>query len=188
MVIFAPTYIEFSSYPYTAASVYPAGKITAQEIADVGISCAPPEIRLKKCETIFVPASDREKLKTWCEKNAVPLVDRLDVWGLLLDPFLDTEFSPEQQERTLQLLAQCGIPPAESAAIRARVERVMISYNVDSMLWEWVNLGLTDILDAYGGKLASPVHRLSQHQYSNFYAYAMEIASRAKPLTRHPDK
>lgn len=182
MVIFAPGKIEFSSYPYSAASIYPSGVVAADEIADAGISCAPPEIRLKKGETLFVPAADRQELRNWCEKNAVPLIDRFDVWGLLLDPFLDTEFSPEQQEQTLQLLRLSDISPAEAAAIRARVEPAMISYNFDSMLWDWVHLGLTDILDAYSGKLAGPMHRLSPSKYQEFYTYAMEIASRAKPL------
>ena len=76
------------------------------------------------------------------------MVDRIDIWGLLLDPFLDTEFSREQQEQTLQLRGRCGISSAEVEAIRARVEPAMISYNFDSMLWDWVHLGLTDILDA----------------------------------------
>lgn len=183
-ITFANGRIEFSNYPYPPASIYPAGSITVEQIEDVGITCAPPEIRLKRGETIFVAATAREGLRAWCQNNSISLVDRIDVWGLLLDPFLDTEFTTQEQQQTIATLARCEISPSETEAIRARVAPAMISYNFDSMLWDWVHLGLTDVLDAYCGKLTNPLHKLSPAKYAEFYNYAMEIAGRAKPLSQ----
>ena len=48
---------------------------------------------------------------------------------------------------------------AQIVDIRGRVEQAMMSYNFESMLWEWGYLGLYDLLSAANGVLARPEAR-----------------------------
>lgn len=176
---FCSTHLEFATYKYPPASIYPSGKVHSSDIANVGINCFPPEIRLRTGEIIFVPAPEKERLRDWSQQNEIQMTERVDVWSLLLEPFLDTQFSDQDQVRTLQTLKQCGFTETEVASIREQVNDIMVAYNFDSMLWEWVHLGQTDLLDAYAGMLVPSSRRMSPAAFRDFYWRTMEIANRA---------
>ena len=74
------------------------------------------------------------------ENTQLSVVRRIDVWDLLLEPFLDTEFTPEQQEQTLTTLKRIGIPRTDVMRIRRSVQGAVLAYNF--FLWNWVHLGL----------------------------------------------
>ncbi|HEY7546795.1 MAG TPA: hypothetical protein VID27_18020 [Blastocatellia bacterium] len=171
--------IEFLRYPYPPSSVYPSGKIAYASIIEIDADAAPPEIRTER-EILFISATMKEELRRAASANAIPAVRRIDVWGLLLEPFLDTEFDREDKERTLRLLEESGILRDESVEIRRSVTRAMEAYNFDSMLWDWCHLGLADVLDAFRGVLSGPRHRLPPDEYEAFYWRAMEIARKGK--------
>ncbi len=175
---FRSDYIEVRSYRYPPATIYPSGKIEKSEISDVGLSCTPPEIRTLDGEFLFIPATMKEELTCWCNVNNVPCRNRIDVWDLLLEPFLDTEFTNHEKEKTISRLHDCDIDAVEVESVRKRVSKAMIAYNFDSFLWDWVHLGLSDVLDAFLGILAGPGHKLSSIEYAQFYWYGMELASR----------
>lgn len=174
--------IEFLSYPYPPSSVYPSGKIDYAAIIEIDADAAPPEIRTSR-EILFISATMKEELRRAAVANAIPAVKRIDVWDLLLEPFLDTEFNEEDQERTLRLLEECGIEREESIEIRRFVAEAMVAYNFKSMLWDWCHLGLADILDAYRGVLSGRSHRLPPDEYEAFYWRAMELARKGKVMS-----
>jgi hypothetical protein len=67
------------------------------------------------------------------------------------EPFLDTWFDPEDQPTTVNRLREAGLSDEEVVGIRQRRTPLMHACNFDSMLWEWVNLGLFDLLNAATG-------------------------------------
>ena len=73
-------------------------------------------------------------------------------------------------------LNSCGISEAECQALRREVAARMFAYNFLSCLWEWVHLGLPDLLHASLGYLSGEKHRLSAHDFEVFYFRAMDIA------------
>lgn len=169
--------IEFCSYYYPPASVYPSAKIAGSDIREIDPDCAPPEVRIEG-EILFVPATMREELRRFAHRHSIPIVKRIDVWDLLLEPFLDTEFNEDQQKRTLDTLEECRISRDESEVIRRFVADAMMAYNFTSALWEWVHLGLFDALEAFRGVLSGRLYRLAPREYREFYWRAMEIAGR----------
>jgi hypothetical protein len=155
------------------------GTLAAAAIQDADPAAAPPEIRTLSGETLFVSAVQREDLERFCQASQIPIRKRPDVWGDLLEPFIDTQFTPEHQTATLSRLRQAGLTAAEVARIRAKVGPLMLAYN--AFHWDWFHLGLADLLDA------ATTTRLPQHQgaelgeITSFYTWAMGIAHSTGP-------
>jgi hypothetical protein len=178
-VRFLPDGIAFDRYPYPGARVHPRGLVPWSEVLEVDPAASPPEVRIAG-ETLFVSHELREELARAAEAHAVPVVRRVDVWGMLLDPFLDTWFDDDVQERTLQRLEENGISRAEAASIRERVGFPMLHHN--AMLWEWVHLGLWDLLEAHRNVWVRLLRGLTPGRYCAFYAWTMEVAGRGKVI------
>ncbi|MEV6238614.1 hypothetical protein [Lentzea sp. NPDC051838] len=173
---FGPDHIVFTSYEFPWASVYPHGVLRAEDIRDAYVEAGPLEIRTRSGETLFVAIDDKAGLAEFCERHSIPLVRRLDVWSNLLDPFLDTEFSPAEEAATDARLRGVGLSQESIDSIRDRVGPLMRSYNFDSMLWEWADLGLFDFLKALNGTLVDPALPATLGDPAEVYRWAMEIA------------
>ena len=63
--------------------------------------------------------------------------------------------------------------PAEVDLLRGEVEAALLAYNFDTLLWEWVSLGLWDVLAAMQA-------RCSGAAFAAFYWRAMAIELREK--------
>lgn len=182
---FRPEGIFFQNYAFKAASVYPSGLISYTHIEEVLINASPPEIRTKTGEVLFISAEQKEELEKIVQTNQISITCRIDVWAYILEPFLDTEFTPEEEENTLRLLEENNISRQECEKVRAYVSNAMYSYNITSGLWDWAHLGLYDVLAALSGDLSGHRHKLSEEDFRNFYYYSMEIAKRAKLVTEN---
>ncbi|WP_410873300.1 hypothetical protein [Nocardia sp. A7] len=181
-VVIADTEIRFADYPFAGASVYPDGVIAISEIADADPRALPPQVRTVDGETLFLRAADRPALDEFCRRNGIETHRGPDIWGDLLEPFLDTSFDAEDQRATDTRLHRAGLSQEEIVAIRERVGPAMMSYNFDSMLWEWAHLGLDDLLSAANGVLARPAARATLGDPAQFYSWAMRIAARTGDL------
>ncbi|MFE3542781.1 hypothetical protein ACFXK0_07405 [Nocardia sp. NPDC059177] len=175
-VVLADAEIRFVDYPFAGASVYPDGVLAVAGIRDAEPAGIPPEIRTIHGETLFVPAAHRVELTEFCTANAITVRNRPDIWSDLLEPFLDTIFDDDTQRATEDRLRRAGLSTAGIAGIRGRVEPAMMSYNFDSMLWEWGYLGLYDLLSAANGVLARPAARATLGDPVRFYVWAMRVA------------
>lgn len=178
--------INFLRYEFRGASVHPDGVLTAAQIRGVNWRLAPPEIRTTQGETLFVPAAHQAELADFCLRNGIAFDGRLDVWGNLLEPFLDTEFSDESIAATDELLREAGFGAAEVADIRLRIAPLMMAYNFDSMLWDWANLGLCDLLKAVSGHLVPADLPATLGDPADVYAWAQQIADRPFTNGRPP--
>lgn len=178
--------VRFEGYPFAPASVFPDGLVAWADVREVGTGAAPPEVRTLVGEVLFVPADRAGELERFAGGAGVPDVSRIDVWGLILDPFLDTAFDDAEAERTLDLLEANHVPRPLVASLRAELGEVMYAYNITSGLWDWVSLGLFDVLRALQGDLAGERFRLPPAPFAAFYRHAMEIAVRAEPAPPRP--
>jgi hypothetical protein len=183
-VTFGPDHIVFAGYEFPWASVHPHGVLTATRIRDCYVEVGPLEIRTVSGETLFLSWDDKPGLAEFCRRHDIPVVSRLDVWGNLFEPFLDTEFSSSEQSATDARLRAVGLSQSSIDAIRQRLTPLMHSYNFDSMLWEWGHLGLYELLKALNGHLVDPALPAALGDLGEVYWWAMEIADygRAKAL------
>jgi predicted metal-dependent HD superfamily phosphohydrolase len=161
--------LHFGKYPFEPASVFPAGTVKTDEIAEVNLGY-PPQVRLKNADILFVPASGKEALMRFVNQYNAPLQRRSSVWSALLDPFLDTWEEQEVIERQFAWFAKLGIDREAVDAWRREVATAMVAYNFGTRLWEWVNLDLYDVL------LAQRAH-LSRSQFADFYSRAIRLAA-----------
>jgi hypothetical protein len=160
------------------------GTLAAAAILDADPAQPPPEIRTVSGETLFISAQQREELERFCRASQIPTRKRPDIWGDLLEPFLDTEFTPEHEAATLSRLHHAGLTETEVSQVRARVGPLMRAYN--AIHWDWCHLGLADLLDAITTETlpghSSPWLRVEQvrselGEIASFYAWAMRIAN-----------
>lgn len=105
--------------------------------------------------------------------HEIEMPDRNINWEFLTEPFLDTEPTRGEIERTTQILIRNGFTQDEIANIRLEVEKQMKIYNFESMLMEAESLSIFDVLCAMTGAFKSP------KQYEDFYWRAMEIEMRS---------
>ena len=100
--LFLENGIRFCNYPFPPASVYPDGLITFESIEEIDPEATPPEARVAG-EILFIPATLKDRLRAAAIERSIPSVMRFDVWGLMLEPFLDTEFDETHRERTFSI-------------------------------------------------------------------------------------
>lgn len=179
-VVFDDDGVHFKKYAIITASVYSSGFIAWQDVKEADPDAWPPELRLVSGEILFISGIHKEAFKLTCNLHNIPLIVRDDIWGMLLEPFLDTEFTADAQVRTQERLENCGFSHQEIDDIRAKVEKRMLTYN--SVVWEWVHLGMFDLFSAYGLNKQTRLFPFSaffrKQKKQDFYLWANEIAQR----------
>jgi hypothetical protein len=155
------------------------GTLAAAAIQDADPAAAPPEIQTKSGETLFVSALQRQDLERFCQASQVPIRKRPDVWGDLLEPFLDAQLTPQHEAATLSRLHQAGLTDAEIDPIRTKVRPLMLAYN--AYHWDWHHLGLADLLDAATTARLPEHRRADLGQTTSLYMWAMAIANGTGP-------
>lgn len=171
-VVFTPEGLKFERYPFRGASVRKRPLVPLSAIAEVLPLDFPPAILTQDGEFLFLSAEHRQPLIAWARTHGLPLMNRRDPWGWLLNPFLDTEFSEAEHAQDLVTLAEMGIPPEETARWRKRVEPRMMA--LTAATWEWVDYGLFDLLWATRSFSLSDGWLRPQP----FYDAVMEVARR----------
>lgn len=180
-VVFEPSAIRFQDYPYPPATCYPDKSVAVTEVLDVSFDF-PIRLRVKPCDVLFVTREQKQEMVEFCTRHAVAVINRYEPWSLVLDPFLDTSFDKEDQERTIGILEFNGVTRQQCEQWRKQFKRVMLSYNFNSMLWEWVSLGATDLLDAHRGILAASKYKLSPDEFERLYRTVIEVLFNAREV------
>ena len=132
-------------------------------------------------DILFVPATQREELRRAALRAGVPVVHRVDVWDLILAPFLDTEFDPEDHARFERVLAENDVPAELTADLRREYGKEVFAANVYA--WEWCHLGLFDLLHAHNAPITPRglMRRLLRRgSFERTYWAAIEIALRGR--------
>ncbi len=165
-------YIQIDDYPFQPSIAYGQTRILVDTIDEIDIESYPPTIKVKD-ELIFLTSEKRDELKEFARRNDLKIVKRPDIWGWILEPFLDTEFTKETDERLTRLLNEYGLTEEIVNSIRKEVKTQMLKYNFDTMLWEWGGLGAEDVLKAMRTKY-------NEEDFKEFYDKVMKLALSTK--------
>lgn len=162
--------IRFENYPFESSIASVKGMISSEDILNICTNAFPPTVRVGN-ELLFISAEHKQDLSSFAIKNNLPPINRPELWDWILEPFLDTEFSEESKEQTYTLLAEYALTRREVDELRNKVDRQMMKYNFDTMLWEWGMFSALDVLLAMRPKL-------KKADFRHFYDQVMEIAIR----------
>lgn len=160
--------ITVNNYLFKPSTAYKQTTFTAKEIINIDLTATPPTIRIGN-ELIFASAVQLKELKAFASTHHIPIVNRTDIWSWILEPFLDTEYTPATDQILTRKLDERGLTTEFIYALRQEVKMQMLKYNFDTILWEWVSLGMTDVL-----KAMKPIY--TAEQFEVFYHRAMAIA------------
>ena len=138
--------------------------IKASEIELVFAGYDGYQLLLRNGDVVLFPRTKEIALYEFVQANGIQTVVGTDPWNLLTEPYLDQTYTPEETHRTLERLGRLSFAPDEVEAIRTRVGPSLLAYN--SLVWEWVSLGLVDVLKA------------QQPSNEDFYRWAISISKR----------
>lgn len=161
-------YLQIENYLFEPSIAFKKSIFKWDEIDDIDIKSYPPTIRIKD-ELIFWTSEQKEALQKFAIDNKIQIVERTLIWDWILEPFLDTEFTAETEQRLSLLLENYGLTNKDVKALRDEVETQMMKYNFDTMLWEWCSLGALDVLKAMRVKY-------NESDFIYFYQRLMKIA------------
>jgi hypothetical protein len=172
--------IIFQEFPYKPSKLYPNGILRGNEIDSIVLGVHQPCVKTKYSEFILFPYSREimNELSEFAKINNIPKVRYYDVWSDLLDIFLDIEKDKEHEKKVMKDLLDYGFTNQEIGELRSEIQDIMMSYNYDTLLWEWVNLGLQDLFDACTGKLGNLA--MSEQKFEEYYWKIMRIQERGK--------
>lgn len=165
--------IRIQAYPFEPSVVYPEKEVVPEEIHGISTDYGQGKLYLGK-DIVFISRTNIEALHRFAQVHQIPLIPSTYNWDLLLEPYLDTEFTSASTQKTMDQLIQQGIPLEEIKQIREEVGQAMLHYNFSTMLWEWINLNLADVLAAMRA-----MYNVSA--FRDFYYRAMEIERRGNP-------
>jgi len=167
--------IEFQDYdffPSVAYSEVGMKKIPAEEIDEIDLDGAPPVLKIGE-ELVFISAELRSKLDAFARQNRIMIKQRFDIWDAILEPFIDTEFTQENARKNKENLEKYGLKEEHVKEWREKIRETMIAYNFGTGLWDWVHLGLWDLLTAYKIGIGE---KFTKKEYSELYWESMKIA------------
>lgn len=95
-------------------------------------------------EVIFLRGLNENDIINLNQSNNLNLTAPIDIWELICEEFLDTEFDSETKLKTLELLNENGISNTEVTKIRKRLRLRMLIRTFGS--WEWQYYGQFDVL------------------------------------------
>lgn len=162
--------IRITDYPFKPSQAYPSRIFQASEIDAISFNSYPPLLKVND-EVIFISREHSNSLKLFITRNQVSTFEPTRNWSRILEPFLDTEYTPSNHDKILQLLSANNILENELILIREEVRSQMLKYNFDTMLWEWGDLALSDVLAAMRVKY-------NEEDFQDFFKRAMEIQLR----------
>ena len=161
-------FLKIENYPFEPSIAYRQTIFKTNQIDDIDFKSYPPTFRVCN-ELIFLTSEKKVELEEFAKKNHIKTVERAMIWGWILEPFLDTEFTTETDQRLTKLLENYCLTTDKVKSLRAEVETQMLKYNFDTMLWEWGGFDASDVLRAMRTKY-------NKVDYEDFYRRVMKIA------------
>ena len=161
-------FLKIENYPFEPSIAYGQTIFKTNQIDDIDFKSYPPTFRVGN-ELIFLTSEKKIELEEFATKNNIKIVERSWIWDWILEPFLDTEFTNETDQRLTRHLESYGLTKDHVKSLRAEVETQMLKYNFDTMLWEWGGFGASDVLRAMRTKY-------KKDEYEDFYKRVMQIA------------
>lgn len=162
--------LSITDYPFKPSVVFPSRSMHFSEIEEVHISGTMPTLKIEG-DLVFISKEQESQLLDFAKRNDIRIKNRNSNWELITQPFLDTEVDGYYMKTVEAQLAKNKIPKREVEELRQEISRQMYKYNFDTMLWEWVSLGLSDVLAAMRVKY-------NASDFDKFYWRAIEVELR----------
>ncbi len=175
-VRFEPDALVLDGYPFPRGAR--SGRLPARELVEVEVGWSPPAVLTKEGEFVFVAPAQARALHDFARAHGLPFVERLDVWGLLLDPFLERPRAAGWLEENARALEAHEVPRKEAEQVREALKFRMMM--LTAVAWNLPRFGL---FDALGQMKGFPF--LPGWSFDRFYEYAMSLGGRGtvKPST-----
>lgn len=140
--------LSYSSYPLKFPRIEELRSIPASKI-ELVFAGNDYEVLLRNGLVVLFPREKEIALREFVRRNGIRVVKGPDVWDLLNEPFLDTEFTDQETQATIATLHRLGFESEEVEAIRKKIGPVMTRHN--AFAWEWISLGLRDVMHWHSG-------------------------------------
>src|SRR5690606_30224193 len=121
-------FLNIEGYPFEPSIAYRQPIIKANEIDEIDSLSYPPTIKVGN-ELIFLTREKVKELEAFALRNHIDIVPRPAIWSWILEPFLDSEYTPEAEEKAMEFLGNFGLTAEQIKSLRSEVEAQMISYN-----------------------------------------------------------
>ena len=161
-------YLKIENYPFEPSIAYGQTIFRPNQIDDIDFKSSHPTFKVGN-ELIYLTSEKKAELEEFAKKNSIKTIERPIIWGWILEPFLDTEFTKETDQRLTKLLENYGLSTDQVKSLRAEVETQMLKYNFDTLLWEWGGFDASDVLRAMRTKY-------KKEEFEDFYKRVMKIA------------
>lgn len=161
-------FLKIENYPFEPSIAYRQNIFKTNQIEDIDFKSFPPTFRVGN-ELIYLTSERKVELEEFAKRNNIKTIERPMIWGWILEPFLDIEFTTETDQRLTKLLESYGLTTDQVKALRTEVETQMLKYNFDTILWEWGGFDALDVLKAMRTKY-------KKVEFDDFYRRVMEIA------------
>ena len=165
----------FEGYPFAPSVAFDEAPVALSEVVsgDLPTEKGPGWLEHESGELVHIDELNWFRVRRLMTAHEIPLIQRVDVWRLLLLPFQDAVSAAAYSENANDHLVESGFELAEVHSIQNRVRRRMMSYN--STLWARTDLGLYDVLEA---------HKFTDRrgEFVAFFEWAMAIALRGRPM------
>ncbi len=161
-------FLKIENYPFEPSIAYRQTIFRSNQIDDIDFKSFPPTFKVGN-ELVYLTSEKKTEIEEFAKKNNIKTVERPMIWCWILEPFLDTEFTTETDQRLTKLLEKYGLTADQVKLLRAEVETQMLKYNFDTMLWEWGGFDASDVLRAMRTKY-------EKDEFEDFYKRVMKIA------------
>lgn len=161
-------FLKIENYPFEPSIAFGQAIFNSNQIDDIDFRSYPPTFRVGK-ELIYLTSDKKMELEEFAKRNKIKTIERPMIWDWILEPFLDTEFTTETDERLRNLLESYGLTSDQVKSLREEVETQMLKYNFDTMIWEWGGFDALDVLKAMRTKY-------KKEAFNDFYRRVMDIA------------
>lgn len=187
-ILFGDDVITFRGYPYPGASVHPGGSIGAADILELVSNFRPPAFHTRSGEFLLFPTDALDAARAFAEAHGIEVVRRVDVWALILEPFMDASVDREGRRRMRDALARCGLSPLRVFLLRWRISfRVEFVHCVH---FRWQHYGLADVLDSMSTlrapRLVARFYRRATKITALGYVLGEDEPDAAEPLRAGP--
>lgn len=143
-VIFHENSLEILQYEFQSSTIRDKPLINVAQISEVNLNTNPISIVINHNEIIFIEDKYNKDFLDFVKRNDLKVENRFDIWSAINEIFLDTEFTAQHYERTLQSLEQNGVKKEKVIEIREQVKELMTGWL--SITWSFNYLGQYDLL------------------------------------------
>jgi hypothetical protein len=136
--------LEINQYEFQISTIRENPIIHAKDINEACFNTFPYSFVIHSNEIIFIEERYNDAFEEFVNKNNIKISQRVDLWKLINEVFLETKFSNEHYEETLKTLAEFGLSKQDIAQIRQKVGELMSGWG--GVSWKSDYLGHYDLL------------------------------------------